>query len=145
MKVSVEQVSGGQEEEVLIRCYTPDAKWVQEIRAIAAGEVTVAGFAEEKQYRLKLSSIYYFEVVEGHSFLYCEKSVLECRQKLYEFEALCSGSMLFRCSKSMILNADKIEYVRPSVSGRFEAVLENQEKVTISRQYVSRLKQLLGL
>lgn len=145
MKVSVEQIAGEREEEVLIRCHDPEEKWVQEMQAVAAGEVAVTGFAEEKQYRLKLHSIYYFEVVEGRSFLYCEKSVLECRQKLYEFEALCSGSMLFRCSKSMILNADKIEYVRPSVSRRFEAVLENQEKVTISRQYVGRLKQLLGL
>ena len=43
--------------------------------------------------------------------------------------------MLFRCSKSMILNAGKIDYVLPSLSGRFEAVLDNGEKVIISRQY----------
>jgi hypothetical protein len=49
-------------------------------------------------------------------------------------EELCRNSMLFRCSKSMILNADKIQYVRPSVSGRFEATLTNNEKVIISRQ-----------
>ena len=40
----------------------------------------------------------------------------------------------------MILNADKIQYVHPSVSGRFEATLENSEKVIISRQYVGELK-----
>lgn len=45
----------------------------------------------------------------------------------------------------MILNADKIQYIRPSVSGRFEATLDNQEKVIISRQYVRTLKQLLGV
>lgn len=94
--------------------------------------------------RLKLSDIYYFEVVEGSSFLYCQKEVFSCKQKLYEFEALCIGTMLFRCSKSMILNAGKIDYVLPSLSGRFEAVLDNGEKVMISRQYVSTLKRLLG-
>ena len=57
---------------------------------------------------------------------------------------LCLGTMLFRCSKSMILNAGKIDYVLPSLSGRFEAVLDNGEKVIISRQYVSTLKRLLG-
>ena len=46
-------------------------------------------------------------------------------------------------SKSMILNADKIDYVRPSVSGRFEAVLSNGEIVIVSRKYVSELKRLL--
>ena len=52
--------------------------------------------------------------------------------------------MLFRCSKSMILNAGKIDSILPSLSGRFEAVLDNGEKVMISRQYVSALKRLLG-
>ncbi len=45
----------------------------------------------------------------------------------------------------MILNADKIDYVRPSVSGRFEAVLSNGEIVIVSRKYVAELKRLLGI
>lgn len=111
---------------------------------IAAGQITVNGILDGKMCRLKLGDIYYFEVVEGSSFLYCQKEVFSCKQKLYEFEALCIGTMLFRCSKSMILNAGKIDYVLPSLSGRFEAVLDNGEKVMISRQYVSTLKRLLG-
>lgn len=145
MKLSVEQIPSEAEEEVIVRCYDTQEKWVEAIRSITAGEIAITGCVDEKTYRLKLSDVYYFEVLEGRSFLYCEKTVLECRQKLYEFEVLCEGSMLFRCSKSMILNADKIECVRPSVSGRFEATLLNREKVIISRQYVSELKKLLGI
>ena len=51
----------------------------------------------------------------------------------------------FRCSKSMILNADKIDYVHPSISGRFEAVLSNGETVLVSRKYVNNLKHKLGM
>lgn len=145
MKLPVEQISHENEEEVIVRCYDTQEKWVEAIRAVTAGEVSVSAFAEERVYRLRLSDVYYFEVVDGSSFLYCEKAVYECRQKLYEFEELCRSSMLFRCSKSMILNAEKIQYVRPSVSGRFEATLTNNEKVMISRQYVGELKQLLGV
>lgn len=145
MKLSVEQIPHEDEEEVIVRCYDTQEKWVEAICAVTAGEVSVSAFAKEKVYRLKLRDVYYFEVVDGRSFLYCEKSVFECRQRLYEFEELCRSSMLFRCSKSMILNADKIQYVRPSVSGRFEATLTNHEKVIISRQYVGELKRLLGL
>ena len=145
MKLSVEQILREGEEEVIVRCYDTQEKWVEAIRAVMAGEVSVSAFAEEKVYRLKLRDVYYFEVVDGRSFLYCDSSVFECRQKLYEFEALCRSSMLFRCGKSMILNADKIQYVRPSVSGRFEATLTNHEKVIISRQYVGELKRLLGV
>ena len=45
----------------------------------------------------------------------------------------------------MVLNAEKIDYVRPSLSGRFEAVLSNGEKVVVSRKYVSDLKRMLGV
>ena len=45
----------------------------------------------------------------------------------------------------MILNTDKIDFVAPSFSGRFEATLQNGEKVTVSRQYVSILKKKMGL
>lgn len=145
MKFSVEQIPTGGEEAVLIRCCDPEAPWVEAIRAVTAGELTIAGHAEEQTYRLKLGDVFYFEVVDGTSFLYCSKAVFACRYKLYEFEELCRGSMFFRCSKSMVLNADKILCVRPSLSGRFEATLENEEKVIISRQYVSTLKRLLGV
>ena len=143
MKLSVEQIPIKNEEEVIVRCYSEKAKWVDAIRSVTAGELTINATADEKVYRIRLSDVFYFEIVEGKSFLYCQQSVFECKQKLYEFEKLCRNSMLFRCSKSMILNADKIKYVRPSVSGRFEATLTNDEKVIISRQYVSELKRKL--
>ena len=132
MKFLVEQIAPQEEEEVRVRCHDTEEKWVEAIRAVTAGEASVIGISDGKRYRLRLRDIFYFEIVEGRSFLYCEDRVFECRQKLYEFETLCRGSMLFRCSKSMILNTDKIACVRLSVSGRFEATLVNLEKVIIS-------------
>ena len=77
--------------------------------------------------------------------MYTKSEVFESHEKLYEFEKLCARSSLFRCSKSMILNAEKIDYIRPSLSGRFEAVLSNGETAVVSRKYVAELKRLLGL
>lgn len=135
MKVTVEQITPERAEEVLLRCHDPKEPWVEEIQSTAAGQITVNGMADGKLCRLKLGDIYYFEVVDGSAFFYCQKEVFSSKQKLYEFEALCVGTMLFRCSKSMILNAGKIDYVLSSLSGRFGAVLDNGEKVIISRQY----------
>jgi DNA-binding LytR/AlgR family response regulator len=92
-----------------------------------------------------LSEIFYFEVVDDRSFVYTKAKVFEAKEKLYEFERLCEGSTLFRSSKSMVLNAENIDYVRPSLSGRFEAVLSNGEKVVVSRKYVADLKRMLGV
>ena len=144
MKLTVEQVPAERTEEVLIRCHDADAAWVKAVQNLSAGALTVSGTAHERTYRIRLEDVYYFEVVDGTSFLYASRDVYTCKQKLYEFEALCRGTMLFRCSKSMILNADKISYIRPSLSGRFEAVLDNGEKVIVSRQYVAALKKLLN-
>lgn len=92
-----------------------------------------------------MDDIFYFEVVDNRAFFYCRENVYESKLKLYEFEKLCKDSSFFRASKSMILNTDKIDFVAPSFSGRFEATLQNGEKVTVSRQYVSILKKKMGL
>ena len=145
MKVSVEQIGRESEEELIVRCHDPGAAWVDSVREAASGQRTVCGWREDTLRLLKLSEVFYFEVVDDRSFVYTQAEVFEAKEKLYEFERLCAGSALFRCSKSMVLNAEKIDYVRPSLSGRFEAVLSNGEKVVVSRKYVADLKRMLGV
>ena len=123
MKVTVERIEPKDEEELIVRCYDPGAAWVSSVTEAASDHRTICGWQEDTMHRLRLTEIFYFEVVDDRSFLYTQAAVFEAKEKLYEFERLCAGSTLFRCSKSMILNAEKIDYVRPSLSGRFEAVL----------------------
>ena len=142
MKVSVEKIDKEKEEEVVIRCYDLESEWVDCVREAANGQMTVCGYKDAKLYRIYLSEICYFEVVDGNSFIYTDTEIYEAHEKLYEFENKTIGSSLFRCSKSMILNADKIVYIKPSFSGRFEAILSNGERAIVSRQYVSVLKKM---
>ena len=145
MRVTVEQVDREREEELIVRCHDLGAPWVQSVQEAASGQRAVCGWREDELHRLKLSEVFYFEVVEDRAFVYTQSEVFEVKERLYEFERLCVGSALFRCSKSMILNSDRIDYVRPSLSGRFEAVLSNGEKVVVSRKYVAELKRMLGV
>ena len=145
MKFSVEQVAPDKEESVTVQCHDVSADWVENVRAAAMEQRTVCGYKSGDLYRIKLSDIYWFEVVDNNSFIYTKNDIYESSEKLYEFERFCARSALFRCSKSMIVNADKIDYIRPSFSGRFEAVLSNGEKIIVSRKYVSELKTLFGL
>lgn len=145
MKLEVEQIDMEREEEVIVRCHDVEADWVVNVKDAAMGQLTVCGYKDNVLHRLRLSEIYYFEVVDGTSFFYTQNDVFNAKEKLYEFEDVSAKSSLFRCSKSMILNADKIDYIRPSFSGRFEAVLSNGEAVIVSRKYVADLKRLLGI
>jgi DNA-binding LytR/AlgR family response regulator len=145
VKLSVNEIPVSEEEEVIVRCHDTGSELAGRIRAAVLGESTIRASKDGKIYPLKLSGICYFETVDGRSFVYTHDSVYECREKLYEFEALSEGTSLFRCSKSVVVNADMIQFVRPSLSGRFEATLTNNLRVIISRQYVGVLRRMLGL
>lgn len=145
IKISIEVINPAQEEEILIRCHQVDDEIHELVDQLKAKQLIILGHHEEQISRIKLSDLYYFEAVDGKVFAYGKNSVHEVKQKLYELEQLCKDSPYFRASKSTLLNISKIVSVHPSISGRFQALLENGEKVVISRQYVPVLKRRLGL
>lgn len=106
---------------------------------------TLIGYNGDSIYQLNPSNVYYFESVDNKVFIYCRDKIYECKQKLYELEQICDHRKFFRASKSIIINITKISHVKPSISGRFEAIMENGEKLLVSRQYVPVLKSKLGL
>ena len=48
MKLSLEQIPHENEEEVIVRCHDAQEKWVEEIRAVTAGEVSVSALRRKK-------------------------------------------------------------------------------------------------
>ena len=145
MKITIEEIGKEQEEEMILRCHELNTDMLHLLQSLKATKNGLVGIKGEEIHRLSMDDIFYFEVVDTRAFFYCRENVYESKLKLYEFEKLCKDSSFFRASKSMILNTDKIDFVAPSFSGRFEATLQNGEKVTVSRQYVSILKKKMGL
>ena len=87
----------------------------------------------------------YFESVDDTVFAYTKDEVYETKSKLYQLENDLPADVFFRANKAVIVNLNKIDSLAPVFGGRFEAVLENGYKVIISRNYLSTLKELLGL
>ncbi|MFJ8248217.1 LytTR family DNA-binding domain-containing protein [Peribacillus asahii] len=145
MKISIEEISKELAEEILIRCHEVDDDIHEIVSKLEAETLIVLGYQNDRVHRINLRDIYYFEAVDGKVFLYCKDNVFEVKQKLYELEELCREKNCFRASKSTILNIAKISSIHPSISGRFEAVLDNGERAVVSRQYVPVLKNMLGL
>lgn len=145
MKISIEEIDKELAEEILIRCHEIDDEINEIVSKLKTEDLVVLGYQNEQVHRIKLDDIYYFEAVDGKVFLYCKDSVFEVKQKLYELEELCKEKNCFRASKSTILNIAKISLIYPSLSGRFEATLDNGERAVVSRQYVPVLKNMLGL
>lgn len=144
MKTRIELISENQPEEIVVRCYSITDE-IQNIISFIENDKKIIGYKRGTAYPLKMSDIYYFEIVDQKAFIYCDQDIYESKMKLYEFERETDGTSFFRASKSLIINADKIDSIKPSLSGRFEVILLNKEKLIVSRQYVRVLKHMIGL
>lgn len=153
MKVTIMDLLPGEEEELIVKCASLDSKVVELIN-----ELKNPGMEEGTKlvHKLKVyqngdihlmepSDVYYFEYVDQKVFVYGKTKVYEIKSKLYELEEQLPKKDFIRVSKSCILNLNKIGSLAPGLGGRFEARLKNGEKVIISRQYVTVLKEVLGL
>lgn len=145
MKITIETLPAGAEEEIVIRTDDLDEDMLQLIYALKARRSRLAGYAHDGIVRLDPAQVYYFEAVDNKVCACCEHEVYDVHRKLYELEELLAYSDFVRISKAMIVNVAKIQKVIPLFNSRLEAVLLNGEKVVISRQYVPALKQKLGL
>jgi DNA-binding LytR/AlgR family response regulator len=145
MKVLIEEISRDGIEEIIIRCYEVNDDIMNIYNKLKIDSNELLGYDKDIIYRLNFQDIYYFEAVDNKVFIYCKDKVLESKQKLYELEEMCKGKKFFRASKSNIINLSKVSFVKPYISGRFEAKMDNGERIFISRQFVPTLKGLLGL
>jgi DNA-binding LytR/AlgR family response regulator len=145
MKILIEEIGREQDEEIIIRCHEVNDDILKLLNRLKTERAALIGYEEDNIHRLKTADVYYFEAVDNKVFIYYKDKVFESKQKLYELEEICEGKKFFRASKSIIINLAKITSVRPSISGRFEAKLDNGEGISVSRQYVPVLKKMLGL
>ena len=145
MKISIENIPVGCEPEIIIKCNEPDESLLQLIYSIKSSSKKLIGFTELQMHIINPKDVFYFESVDNKVFIYCEEKVFQSKLKLYEIETEYENGDFFRASKSTILNISKIESVSPVFYGKFEALLQNGEKVFISRQYVPIFKKKLGL
>jgi len=144
MKIIIEEPPAGAEERIIVQCHNISTELLNILNSLKTPSNMLIGYIDSDIHRVSPSDIFYFEAVDKKTFIYCERDVYESKLKLYELEELAINDF-FRISKSVIVNLSKIKSLIPSFSGRVEAVLTNKEKVIISRQYVSELKEALGI
>lgn len=145
MKITIEDLPDGGEDEIIIRCKQVDEHLLKLVYALKAGQEKLTATKGTDIVQVIPRDIFYFEAVDNKVFLYLEKDVYETKQKLYELEERFRGTDFVRVSKSAILNLSKVKSLSPAFNGRFEATMKNGEKLIVSRAYVPVLKEKLGL
>lgn len=144
MKINIEQSGEFSEVEITIKCSYIDDDLEKLISRLRLYGSSISARKDGKVYFLKPDDILYFDTVDEKVFIYTMDNVYETNLKLYELEERFTGTSIIRVNKSTVLNLLKINYVSPLLNGRIEAVLQNGEKVIISRQYVPLFKKKLG-
>jgi DNA-binding LytR/AlgR family response regulator len=145
MKITILDLKPGEEEEIIVRCAKIDSETMKLLNAFKGNRNKMLHlFLKGSIHLMDPKEIYYFESVDDKVFAYGEKAVYETKKKLYELEEELP-SFFIRTSKSSILNLRMISSLSPMLGGRFEAKLKNGENVVISRQYVSVMKERLGV
>ena len=143
--MKIEIVEGQESIQVTIKCpqITPDIRKLESLLYSYVKKLSCT--KDGTTYLIDTNDVLYFESVDKQTFLYTKSDVYELPQRLYELEEMLSGAGFIRSAKSLVLNTYKITSLCPDFGGRIEAVMENSEKLIVSRQYAKLLKERLGI
>ncbi len=145
MKVTIIEDPDIKETEVSIVCSKMTNEINDIVSKISAIGLTVAGKKDEETFLIPIKEIFYFESVEGNVFFYTKNEIYEATDKLYKVEESLKNLQFARISKNVIVNLDKMLSIRKAENSRLVATLVNQERLVVSRQYVSKIKKKLGV
>lgn len=105
----------------------------------------LAGFREERLEVLEPSEILRIYAEDGKVFAVTASGIYTMRQRLYELEERLDKKQFVRISNSEIINLKKVRGFDLSISGTICVSLTNGSVTYVSRRYVSRIKQVLGV
>ena len=142
MRYTVNQIRSGDDELIL------------NYKQINAEVEAVLAFMEKHQKKLVVKSegetiifspqeILYIEKVDEKTFACTMDKVIQLDVSLATAELILDDESYFRCSKSMIVNVNKVEKLKSMPSNRIDATLVSGEHIIISRTYASDFRRLL--
>lgn len=142
MKYTINHIFAG-EDEVIVNCFaiTPEIERI--VNFIKGEQTKLVGWKDKEQKVIDIKSILYIETVDGNTFAYTETDVRKLDYTLAQLEQLLSDINFFRCSKSMIINIDKVDSLRSLPSNRIDVRMINGEHIIISRTYASDFRKIL--
>lgn len=124
---------------------TPEVRALMERLSAGDTPATCTAFRAGEAHLLPLGDILRF-YTDGKG-VRCQTAggVFAVRERLYELEEALSGTRFVRASNSEILNLDRVTALDLSITGTIRMTLEGGVTAYVSRRYVKKIKQALGL
>ncbi|WP_283593332.1 LytTR family DNA-binding domain-containing protein [Paraclostridium bifermentans] len=103
----------------------------------------ILGKLDKKVYILDVKDIYFFYSENQKIFVETEDFRYEVDERLYEIEENFKNTSFIRVSKFSIVNLKKVKNIDMSFSGNLTINFINGKKESISRRYISKIKDYL--
>ena len=144
MKINITIDNSCTETEITINCAAMSEELEKVIAALRVFDFKLTGTKNGQTHILDASQVLYADTVDKKTFLYTKADVYETNLRLYELESHLSQNDFFRAGKSSIINFNRIKSLKTDLGGRIIVVMENNEKLIVSKQYASFIKEKLG-
>lgn len=116
------------------------------LRKLSAEQPQIlAGFKDEKVTALDLNQIFRIYASDGKVYAETDSDTYILRLRLYETEQRLANQSFVRISNGEIINLKKVKGFDLSFIGTICVSLSNDTVSYVSRRYVSKIKQLLGI
>ena len=142
MKYTIEQISQG-EDELILRYQRLNEEIEEIMHCIRLPQIKLIGNVNGTQVVIDKLHILYIECVDRKTFVYTDDDVIQVDFSLSQLETILNTVNFFRCSKSMIINIDKIAHIKSLASNRIDAAMCSGEHIIISRTYASDFRKRL--
>ncbi len=142
MRYTINQIREGEDELILnYRQLNPEVEKV--IAFMDRNQKKMIGRVDGETILFSPEEILYIEKVDGRTFAYTVDRVVQVDLSLSTAELILEDVSFFRCSKSMIVNVNKVEKLKSLPSNRIDATMKGGEHIMISRTYASEFRRLL--
>lgn len=146
MKIEVKLEPDAKERKVIIVTDAVDEEIRELMKRIGREHPKVlACFSEDQLYLLEQSEIVRVYASAGKVFAVTQQGEYTLRLRLYELEERLDSSCFVRISNSEIVNLRKVKSFDLSYTGTIRVALCNGESAFVSRRYVSKIKNVLGI
>lgn len=100
---------------------------------------------DDRVVMIQLDEIIAIEVYKNELTVYTQIKAYKLRGKLKEMYQRLNNGDFIQISKSTVINLNHLSSLEASFSGNMLAFMDNDEKLTVSRKYLTQLKESLGM
>ena len=142
MKIDIQQIREG-EDSITLRYKTLTPEVSRIIGILEGTDGKLWGKTDNGTVCISAGEVLYLESVDDKLFACTGNQVLRLEGSLNSFLAEVNDESFFRCSKSMVINVNRVKALKSLSSNRIDATMEGGEHIIISRRYASDFRKLL--